>query len=97
MKAETRHYQFETMAAQSIEADFIAKVCALSVGVQRFDTGLEGFVLSITAIFDDSCETEGATPSDVIHNFRKDITKVKEYSRKPAPQKYWTGEWITLK
>ena len=94
---KTKHFKFETLATNLVISDFLSKICALSTKVEKFDLGFEGFILSITAEFDDSCETENADPSDVIHNFRKQITKIKEYSRKPTPQKEWTGVWVNLK
>lgn len=89
----TKHFEFETMATGIVEKDFLNQIVLLSEEVSIFRTGFGNFILSIKADFDDNCETENIDPSDVIHNFRKQITKVKEYSRKPTPQNQWEGNW----
>jgi len=96
MKSTTIHFAFETMATELVEKDFLSKIVLLSEEVEIFKTGFGEFILSIKADFDDNCETQNATPSDVIHNFRKQIIKVKEYNRKPTPQKQWVGKWVKL-
>lgn len=97
MKIQTRYFAFESKTDTATEKDFLDKITLLSEKVEIFKTGFGSFVLSIKADFDDNCETENATPSDVIHNFRKKITKVKEYKRKPSPQVHWIGEWEIIK
>ena len=84
---QTKHFSFDSSATADVEKDFFCKIVCLSEKVSLFKTGIGEFILSITADFDDNCETANATPSDVIHTFRKSIRKTKEYSRKPTPQK----------
>ena len=93
LPTETRYFLFENNSTFDTENNFTTQIKFLSEKVVKFNCGIGQFILGITAVFDDSCETENATPIDVIHNFRKSIQKIKEYKRKPSPQKYWNGEW----
>lgn len=90
---KTKYFLFETMATKDIEHNFLHEVSLLSNKVEIFRTGFGEFILSVNASFDEDCETEDATPLDVFHNFRKSIIKLKEYSRKPNPEKSWVGKW----
>jgi hypothetical protein len=96
-KIETRYYLFENVSTAEKENIFISQLILFSERIEKFNCGIGEFIISITAFFDDSCEQDGATPLDIMHNFRKDIRKLKEYKIKPSPKKYWLGEWIVLK
>ena len=96
LSTETRYYLFENNSTNDTEINFISQILLFSEKVQKFNCGIGEFVLGITSRFDDSCESEDADVLDIIFNFRKQITKKKEYSRKPNPQRYWEGEWEVL-
>ena len=96
LSAETRYYLFENNSTNDTEINFISQILLFSEKVQKFNCGIGEFILGITSKFDDSCESEDADVLDIIFNFRKQITKKKEYSRKPNPQRYWEGEWEVL-
>ena len=96
LSTETRYYLFENNSTNDTEINFISQILLFSEKVQKFNCGIGEFILGITSRFDDSCESEDADVLDIIFNFRKQITKKKEYSRKPNPQRYWEGEWEVL-
>lgn len=96
LSTETRYYLFENNSTNETEINFISQILLFSEKVQKFNCGLGEFILGITSKFDDSCESEDADVLDIIFNFRKQIAKKKEYTRKPNPQRYWEGEWEVL-
>ena len=93
LSTETRYYLFENNSTNDTEINFISQILLFSEKIQKFNCGIGEFILGITSKFDDSCEREDADVLDIIFNFRKQIAKKKEYSRKPNPQRYWEGEW----
>lgn len=96
LSTETRYYLFENNSTNDTEINFISQILLFSEKVQKFNCGIGEFVLGITSRFDDSCESDDADVLDIIFNFRKQIAKKKEYSRKPNPQRYWEAEWEVL-
>jgi hypothetical protein len=92
-KTETRFYLFENNSTNETENNFISQILLHSKKVQKYKVGIGEFILGITSRFDDSSKSDNSDVLDIIFNFRKQINKKKEYSRKPNPQRYWKGEW----
>lgn len=96
LPTETRYYLFENNSTNDTEINFISQVLLFSEKIQKFNCGIGEFILGITSRFDDNCQSDDADVLDIIFNFRKLITKKKEYIRKPNPKRYWDGEWEVL-
>lgn len=96
LSTETRYYLFENNSTNDTEINFISQILLFSEKIQKYNCGIGEFILGITSRFDDNCQSDDADVLDIIFNFRKLITKKKEYIRKPNPQRYWDGEWEVL-
>jgi len=93
---ETRHYLFEWNTAENLEA-FLANLKNTSKEIKTFRGNIGEIYISVTGIFDGSDILDIETTECIIHQYtKKGMKKLREYERKPSPQRFFSSDWITV-
>ncbi len=93
---ETRHYLFEWSTSETLKA-FLDDLKKTSKSIKTFRGKVGEIYVSINGIFDGSDILNIETTEDIIYGtYRKSMKILKEYDRKPSPQRYFKGDWVTV-
>lgn len=93
---ETRHYLFEWNTAENLKS-FLTDLKKTSKSIKTFRGNIGEIYVSIKGIFDGSDVLNIGTTEDIIYGtYRKSMKILKEYDRKPSPQRYFKGDWVTV-
>lgn len=93
---KTRHFLIEWAKAEALGPFFEhAKNVCSALSIFRGNVG--EIYISVTGPYDPNCELDINTFDEVLDDHRKNITVLKEFFRKPRPEKTFVGEWIKYK
>lgn len=93
---ETRHFLFEWGSADALR-QFLDALKKTSKEIKIFRGNIGEIYISIKGIFDGSDVLNIETTEDILHDFRKKgMKRIREFSRKPSPQRSFRGDWISI-
>jgi hypothetical protein len=94
---QRRFYLFEYDTIENFES-FCQEIKKHSEEAAYFRADFGQFYLNILGVVDGNEDLKIKTFQDIIFEYRKKgIVKIKEYLKKPTPEKRWKGEWIKIK
>ena len=93
---ETRHYLFEWSTSETLKA-FLDDLKKTSKSIKTFRGNIGEIYVSIKGIFDGSDVLNIETTEDIIYQYaKKGMKRLREYERKPSPQRSFRGDWVSV-
>lgn len=93
---ETRHYLFEWSTPETLKS-FLEDLKKTSKSIKTFRGNIGEIYISVKGVFDGSDVLNIETTEDILNNWRKKgMKRLREYERKPSPQRSFRGDWVTV-